>query len=346
MTGRHKIIPIFVPHKGCPNDCIFCNQKKISGQIEEMTAQKIPQIIHTHLDTMEPNADIEIAFYGGSFTAIDLSIQESFLAEAFRYMSDGRISQIRVSTRPDCISEENLSMLWNYGVRTIELGVQSLNDEVLRASCRGHDASCVLQASALIKDMGFILGIQTMTGLPGDTKETCLETAEKVIQIAPDIVRIYPVLVIKGTELERQFQNGLYKPQSIEEAVELCAQLLEMYESNHIKVIRIGLQATDQIRDGSGSDVVAGPVHPAFRQLVESRLMLGRIEAAIVKQGLAGAGRVTIQTGKTNISNVIGQNRSNIQYLQERYAIGNIKVLASEELSREIILNLSPVMLK
>lgn len=339
MTGRHKIIPIFVPHKGCPNDCIFCSQKKISGQIEEMTTKKIPQIIQTHLSTMGPNDEIEIAFYGGSFTAIDQSIQESFLAEAFRYMSDGRISQIRVSTRPDIINEENLRMLWKYGVRTIELGVQSLDDRVLRESCRGHNASCVVQASALIKHMGFILGIQTMTGLPGDTNKTCLETAEKVILISPDIVRIYPVLVIKGTELERQYHSGLYKPQNLEEAVALCAQLLEMYESNLIKVIRIGLQATEQIREGSGSDVVAGPVHPAFRQLVESRLMLIRIEADIKKQGLNGAACLTIHTGSSNISNVVGQNRSNIRYLKERYAIGHIKVLPQVELSRELILS-------
>lgn len=339
MIARYKIIPIFVPHKGCPNDCIFCNQKKISGQIEEMTTKKIPQIIETHLATMEPNDKIEIAFYGGSFTAIDQSIQESFLVEAFRYMSDGRISQIRVSTRPDSINEENLRMLWKYGVRTIELGVQSLDDKVLRKSCRGHDASCVVQASALIKHMGFVLGIQTMTGLPGDTNKPCLETAEKVIRISPDIVRIYPVLVIKGTELERQYRNGLYKPQSLEEAVELCAQLLEMYESNNIKVIRIGLQATDQIREGSGSDVVAGPVHPAFRQLVESKLMLIRIEAQIKKQGLGGTARLTIHTGSSNISNVVGQNRYNVRYLQWQYAIGNIKVLASEKLSRELILS-------
>ncbi len=339
MIARHKIIPIFVPHKGCPNDCIFCNQKKISGQIEEMTTKKIPQIIETHLATMEPDDEVEIAFYGGSFTAIDPSIQESFLAEAFHYTNNGRISQIRVSTRPDSISEENLSMLWKYGVRTIELGVQSLDDEVLRKSCRGHDASCVVQASALIKRMGFILGIQTMTGLPGDTNKSCLETAEKVIRISPDIVRIYPVLVIKGTELERQYHNGSYKPQSLEEAVDLCAQLLEMYESNHIKVIRIGLQATDQIRKGSGSDVVVGPVHPAFRQLVESKLMLLRIEAAIKKQGLSGAARLTIHTGSSNISNVVGQNRSNIHYLLSQYDIGNIRVSASEELSRELILS-------
>ncbi len=337
-TSRHKIIPIFVPHKGCPNDCIFCNQKKISGQIEDMSPQKIPQIIETHLATMEPEDNTEIAFYGGSFTAIDPSMQESFLSLASQYLSNAGITQIRISTRPDCIDEENLRMLWHYGVRTIELGVQSLEDEVLRASCRGHNAACVYEAAALIRRMGFMLGIQTMTGLPGDTDETCLRTARKVIRIAPSIVRIYPLLVIRGTELESQYLRGAYKPQSLEKAVALCAQLLELYEDNQIKVIRIGLQPTDTIREGSETDVVTGPMHPAFRQLVESRLMRGRLEAAIEKLGLAGTENLTIHTGISNISNVIGQNRSNIQYIKERYAIGQIKVLPQDTLSRELII--------
>lgn len=337
MNGKHKIIPIFVPHKGCPNDCIFCNQKKISGQIEDMTAQKIPQIIETHLATMDSDDKIEIAFYGGSFTAIDPYVQESFLSAASKYLSDTGITQIRISTRPDCIDNENLKMLWHYGVRTIELGVQSLDEEVLRKSCRGHDAACVYESAALIRNMSFALGIQTMTGLPGDSDETCLKTAEKVISIAPAIVRIYPVLVIRGTELESQYRRGLYRPQSLEEAVSLCAQLLELYEENQIKVIRIGLQPTDTIREGS--DVVAGPLHPAFRQLVESRLMRGRMEVAIEKQGLAGTQNITVCTGISNISNVIGQNRSNIIYLKERYNIGHIKVLPRADLTRELIIS-------
>jgi len=338
MSGRNKIIPVFVPHKGCPNDCIFCNQKKISGQIEEITAQKLPDIIDTYLATIKPGSNIEIAFYGGSFTAIDPFMQESFLKQAYSYISDGRVSQIRISTRPDCISEENLMMLWKYGVRTIELGVQSMDDNVLRASNRGHDAKCVYEASALIRRMGFSLGIQTMTGLPEDSVETCIESAKKVVTIAPDIVRIYPVLVIKGTELEKLYQSGLYVPQSLEEAVSLCAKLLELYEDNGIKVIRIGLQPTDTICEGKGSEVIAGPFHPAFRQLVESKLMCGRIESEIAKQGLAGAASIIIHTGMSNISNVTGQNRSNIKYLQERYNIGNIKVLAAQGLTREIFI--------
>jgi histone acetyltransferase (RNA polymerase elongator complex component) len=187
--------------------------------------------------------------------------------------------------------------------------------------------------------MGFTLGIQTMTGLPKDTDEACIESAKKVVSIAPDIVRIYPVLVIKGTELERLYRSGLYDPQSLEEAVSLCARLLDMYESNNIKVIRIGLQPTDAICEGPGSEVVAGPFHPAFRQLVESKLMCGRIEASILKQGLTGAERLIIHTGKRNISNVTGQNSSNIKYLKKHYKIGNIKVLATQGLTREILIS-------
>ena len=336
MNGKHKIIPIFVPHKGCPNDCIFCNQKKISGQVQEMTAEEIPRIIEAHLSTMKQNSRVEIAFYGGSFTAIDKSVQERFLIEASHYLSDKRITQIRLSTRPDCIDRDNLQMLWRYGVRMIELGVQSMDDEVLRASCRGHDKACVYRAASLIKSMGFKLGIQTMTGLPGDTRDKSLATAREVISMAPEIVRIYPVLVIKGTELERQYIKGNYLPQRLEEAVELCAELLKLYESSNIKVIRIGLQATANINEDSQSDVAAGPVHPAFRQLVESRLMLGKVETAIERQGLVGSPRLVIYTGVSNISNVVGQNKSNIEVLKRKYAIRDIKVSPCQQLSKEV----------
>jgi len=336
MKDECRIIPIFVPHKGCPNDCIFCNQKKISGQLQEMTAEEIPQIIEAHLSTMKQDSHIEIAFYGGSFTAIDKSMQESFLKEASPYLTKNRVAQIRLSTRPDCIDQDNLQMLWKYGVRTIELGVQSMDEEVLSASCRGHDAACVYSAASLIKNMGFKLGMQTMTGLPGDTRDKSLTTARKVISMAPEIVRIYPVLVIKGTELERQYIKGNYLPQRLEEAVELCAELLKLYESNNIKVIRIGLQATANINEDSQSDVAAGPVHPAFRQLVESRLMLEKVETAIERQGLAGSPRLVIYTGVSNISNVVGQNKSNIEILKRKYAIRDIKVSPCQQLSKEV----------
>lgn len=337
MSGKHVIIPIFVPHKGCPHDCIFCSQKKISGQLEEMTAEKIPKIIEEHLNTIQSNSFVEIAFFGGSFTAIDKAVQKSFLEKAAPYLADGRVSEIRLSTRPDNIDEEILELLQQYGVKTIELGVQSLDEEVLKASYRGHDAESVYKATAMIKEKGFKLGIQTMTGLPEDTREKCLNTAKQVISISPDIVRIYPVLVIKGTELERQFLSGSYIPQQLDEAVELCAELLELYEANNINVIRIGLQATENISEGADSEVSAGPFHPAFRQLVESKLMLKRIEGLIESQKLADTKTLIISTGKSNISNVIGQRHSNIEYLKKKYSIPSIKVKDNENLHREII---------
>lgn len=302
-----------------------------------MTSEKIPHIVEAHLKTIQPGTFVEIAFYGGSFTAIDQSVQKSFLEKTAPYLSDGRVAEIRLSTRPDNIDGEILELLQRYGVRTIELGVQSLDEEVLKASYRGHDTASVYEAAALIKGRGFKLGIQTMTGLPGDTREKCLNTARQVISLSPDVVRIYPVLVIRGTELERQYISGTYIPQKLDEAVEICAELLELYEDNGINVIRIGLQATENISEGSESEVAAGPVHPAFRQLVESKLMLGRMEAMIEKQGFAGAQELLITTGISNISNVVGQRRANIEYLETKYNIGSIKIKGNENLHREII---------
>ncbi|HPV02525.1 MAG TPA: radical SAM protein [Clostridiales bacterium] len=337
MRKKHVIIPIFVPHRGCPNDCIFCNQKKISGQIEEMTPDKIHETVDAHLATAGEDAFVEIAFYGGSFTAIEMEQQEEFLRHAFSYVKAGKVSEIRVSTRPDRIDREILGLLKLYGVRTIELGVQSLDDDVLRASLRGHDSAVVFRAARLIKDAGFRLGIQIMTGLPGDTREKCLETARKVISMKPDLVRIYPVLVIKGTGLEKLMEKGEYMPQSLEEAVDLCAELLRLFEDNGINVIRVGLQPTENIREGSGSDVVAGPVHPAFRQLAQSRVSLKRIEEMIESQNLSGAQELIIRTGNSNVSDVVGQKRSNIRALKDKYGFMAVRVAADPELSGEII---------
>ncbi len=302
-----------------------------------MTIEKIPRIIEEHLKTTKKGSFVEIAFYGGSFTAIEMDLQESFLKQAYKYISSGKASEIRISTRPDCINPEILMMLKKYGVRTIELGVQSLDDQVLKASYRGHNADVVYNSCELIKNMNFRLGIQTMTGLPGDTREISIDTAKKVISLAPELVRIYPVLVIKGTGLERLMKSGLYTPQKLDEAVELCGQLLQMYEDKGIKVIRIGLQPTENIREGIDSDVVAGPIHPAFRQLVESRLALTRIENIIVSEGLQEATEIIIQTGISNISNVVGQKKSNIKYLKNNYGFKSIKIIPVAEASGKIV---------
>jgi len=321
---KHVIIPIFIPHKGCPFDCIFCNQKKISGQMDEVSESSVRAVIESHLNTISRGSLIEIAFFGGSFTGIDREEQIRYLEIANEYIQNGPVGSIRLSTRPDYIDDDILTYLKKYNVSVIELGVQSLDREVLEKSNRGHSIEDVLTSSKKIKDKGFSLGIQTMIGLPGDSFEKAVDTAKKVVELAPDIVRIYPTLVVKGTYLERLYNTGQYKPLSLEEAVDLCAVLMEIYESNHINVIRVGLQPTDNICDGG--DVVAGPFHPAIRQLVESRRALKDIEEIIVKNKLTGKKTLAILADKKDVSVIIGQKKSNIKYLKERYNYEEIKV--------------------
>lgn len=324
MAGKHIVIPIFIPHKGCPFDCIYCNQKNISGQKDEINEDKMISIIESHISSACEDAYIEIGFYGGSFTGIEREEQYKYLETANKYIKKGRVKGIRLSTRPDYISEEILDYLNEYSVRAIELGVQSLDDEVLKKSCRGHSAQDVYNASGLIKEKGFILGIQTMIGLPGDSKEKALLTSQKVVELKPDILRIYPTLVVKDTYLEKMYTKGEYTPLELDEAVELCAKLLDIYEENNINVIRIGLQPTESINEGG--DVVAGPFHPAFRQLVESRLALNIIEKAIIEKNLSKKSCITICTDRKKISNVVGQKRKNVDYLRKKYNYDKIIV--------------------
>ena len=343
MAEKHYIIPVFVPHKGCPHDCIFCNQKKISGQTVEMTSVKMRQIIEAHLNTIKHGNDIEIGFYGGSFTGMEKAKQIEFLAVANEYVRDGRISKIRLSTRPDYIDPSVLEYLKSYNVGTIELGVQSLDDEVLKASCRGHTSEAVFAASGLIRKYGFSLGIQTMTGLPRDNREKAVNTAKKVISLAPALVRIYPVLVIRGTYLEALLRQGLYNPPTLDETVDLCSELLELYRKSNINVIRIGLQPTEDI--SKGAEVAAGPFHPAFRQLVESRLAFKRMEEKIKALGEDMPPRILITTGPGNISNITGQKRKNIIDLKAKFKLEKITVISDPALGREIFISFSPDLL-
>ncbi|HPD00036.1 MAG TPA: radical SAM protein [Acetivibrio sp.] len=324
METKHIIIPIFIPHKGCPFDCIYCNQKKISGQIDEMTEEKMVSEIESCLSTAGNDAYVEMAFYGGSFTGIEKSEQLKFLKIANEYIKKDKIKAIRLSTRPDYINGDILDYLKEYKVRTIELGVQSLDNEVLEKSCRGHSQEVVFDSSKLIKEYGFVLGIQTMIGLPGDTDEKALETAKKVVGLKPDLLRIYPTLVIKDTYLEKMYNKGEYTPLNLEDAVALCAKLLRIYRENNINVIRIGLQPTESI-NGNG-DVVAGPFHPAIRQLVESKLALSIIEEIIEQNNLSKKSSLTIGTSRKRISDVVGQKRSNVNYLKEKYGYESVMV--------------------
>ncbi|MEG6614736.1 radical SAM protein [Pseudoclostridium thermosuccinogenes] len=333
MKSRHIVIPVFVPHKGCPFDCIYCNQRTISGQIREMTMQEMQKIIEDNLSTVKDQDYVEIGFYGGSFTGIEKDRQIEYLETANRYVKAGKVKALRLSTRPDYINAEILEYLKKYNVATIELGVQSLDQEVLDKSCRGHSVEDVIKASGMIREYGINLGLQTMIGLPGDNAEKDIDTARKVIALKPDIVRIYPTLVIKGTYLEKMYNEGKYKPLSLEDASSICAELLDMYEANGINVIRVGLQPTDNINEDM--DVVAGPFHPAFRQLVESKRLLWRMEKQIKEKNLEGREEIIIYAGKEKISDVIGQKRANINYLAKTY---NFKrILVKENNSLDII---------
>lgn len=295
-----------------------------------MTASKMREIVELHLSTNTRDVHKEIAFYGGSFTGIPKEEQLEFLKIAYEYFKAGKINGVRLSTRPDYINTEILSYLKDFNVTTIELGVQSMDDEVLAKSCRGHSSQDAITASMLIKDKGFILGIQTMLGLPGSDRKKELYTAKRVVKLLPDFVRIYPTLVIKDTYLEKLYSEGKYLPLSLEETVDICAELMDIYDENNIRVIRIGLQPTDNINEGQ--DVVAGPFHPAIRQLVDSRRILKEIEDFISRNGYDNKDSITIASDLRNISTVVGQKKENIKSLKRKFGFKKVNIEVDDDL--------------
>lgn len=321
---KHQyIIPIFVPHLGCPNDCIFCNQKSISGQKKNMTKEEAKNIIDNYLKNLnDSDALIEIAFFGGSFTAINEELQNELLELAYTYVKSGQVESIRISTRPDYIDKNILKRLKKYKVKTIELGVQSANDFVLKRANRGHTFEDVKKASKLIRWYGFRLGHQMMVGLPESTRQDEINTAKALIKLKPKMVRIYPVLVVKNTKLEKEYENGIYKALPLPQAVETCKQLVRMFSDKNIDIIRVGLQNTDEISDPSSekSEVVAGPYHPAFRQLVESGLWYDAIVEKIKKLNVK-VKEVQVTVNPLDVNNVIGHKKDNVLKLKEFYDV-------------------------
>lgn len=320
---KQYIIPIFVPHLGCPNDCIFCNQKSISGQKKNMTKEEAKKIIDDYLENIKnEDAQIEIAFFGGSFTAIEVEKQEELLGLAYKYIENGQVESIRISTRPDSIDKETLKRLKKYKVKTIELGVQSANNYILKRSNRGHTFEDVKKASKLIRRYKFDLGHQMMVGLPESTKIDEINTAKALIKLRPKMVRIYPVLVIKNTKLEEEYKEGKYEPLPLVQAVETCKELVEMFVKKKIDVIRVGLQNTDEITnpEEKTSEVVAGPYHPAFRQLVESSLWYDAIVAKIKKLNVK-VKEVEVTVNPADSNNVIGHKKENVIKLKDTYDV-------------------------
>lgn len=331
---KQYIIPIFVPHLGCPNDCVFCNQKSISGQTKQVTKEDVKNIIEEHLKYIKKDSKVEVAFFGGSFTGIEEEKQEELLAAAYEYIKQKKVDSIRISTRPDYIDKKILKRLKKYKVKTIELGVQSANDYILKKAGRGHTFEDVVKASKLIRWYGFDLGHQMMVGLPESTTVDEINTAKQLIKLKPKMVRIYPVLVIKNTKLEKDYNEGKYKALTVTQAVEVCKELVKLFVKKHIEVIRIGLQPTDTITnpEEDKSEVVAGPFHPAFRQLVESGMWYDVIVEKI-KQLNTKVKEVVVTVNPADVNNVIGQRKDNIKNLREVYDVDLI-VKADEKIKQ------------
>ncbi len=305
MIKNHANISVFVPHLGCPNKCSFCNQHYIARTSSLPNADTVKNAVETAVNSKNYNAaNTEIAFFGGSFTAIDRVYMLCLLKAAFVFVQNGTVSGIRISTRPDCIDGEILEILKKYGVTAIELGAQSMCDEVLSLNMRGHTAADVVKASKMIKQYGFSLGLQMMTGLYGDTDEKALETAKKIIELKPDTVRIYPTIVLEDTLLADLFKVGKYIPQGLNNAVELCSELLNMFRKGNINVIRTGLHTIDEEK------YVAGPWHPAFKELCDSAFYLKKAKEMIDQKG-----DYLIEVNSSEISKMIGQKRENIKNL-------------------------------
>ena len=308
---KHSNISIFVPHNGCPNACTFCNQREITGQ----SYQPVPQDVINAVNIARQYSDTkntEIAFFGGSFTAIPRDYMLSLLEAAYPFVKSGEFYGIRLSTRPDCINEEILDILKSHGVTAIELGTQSMCDDVLTANKRGHSALDSVNASLLIKKYGFSLGLQMMTGLYKSSDEKDIYTAHKIADLQPDTVRIYPTIVMRGTELAQLYQNGLYTPQTLETAVPLCAELLQFFEEKHINVIRLGLHDSDSLKQ----NMLAGAYHPAFRELCESEILFQNTLSLLKSHGIS-SGTVEFSVNPKSISRFIGQKKCNLQKLTD-----------------------------
>lgn len=314
---RKGNISIFVPHNGCPQQCSFCNQKTITGKEKQPTPDDVRSAAETALK--RKGFQYEIAFFGGSFTAIDREYMLSLLKAACEYVDGDRVTGIRISTRPDFIDEEILTILKQYKVSSIELGAQSMDDEVLTANKRGHSSDDVVKASNLIKDFGFELGLQMMTGLYKDTDEKAVETAKKIIALNPDTVRIYPTVVLKGTYLAQLFEDEIYKPQTVDDAANLCTKLVPMFEEKGIRVIRLGLHSSPDIK----KNMAAGAFHDSFGEIVQSRYMLNKI----LKYPPAS---YEIMVHSKSVSKLKGQQKRNIYFLMEEGY--SIKVTVNDKL--------------
>ncbi len=332
MSARAQILPVFVPHLGCMHACVFCNQRRISGAQSPAKPEDVKNLTAQSAAFLPQGGKRQLAFYGGSFTAIPEKEQEALLSAAKEALNRGEIDAIRLSTRPDAIDDAVLARLRRYGVGTVELGAQSMDDEVLRQSGRGHTAADVARASALVRAAGFELILQMMTGLPGSDDEKDVETARRLIALKPDGVRVYPTVIVKDTPLYDMWRSGAYREHTVEDAVRVCAVIVPLFEAAQIPIIRLGLNPTEEL---SGGAAVAGAYHPALGELVKSRVLLNKARALL--QTAAPGSRVTITVGKGKTSQMTGQKRENLRRLTEEFRLAGLRVRENPAEGGEIL---------
>lgn len=322
------VIPVFIPHRGCPHHCLFCNQEKISGQPGGEPLPAVTATIDQWLARSPGHAEVQVAFYGGSFTCLPLDDQLAMLTAVQPYLADNRVGCIRLSTRPDCVDGEVCRLLKEFRVGVVELGVQSMSDRVLAASRRGHGSAQVRTAAACLREAGFAVGVQLMPGLPGETRRSFLRGIDEVILLQPDFVRLYPVLVVKDSGLERLYLQNSYRPLSLNEAVALTGRAYIKLAASGIKIVRMGLQPTVSLVES----IVAGPFHPAFGELVQSRVWLNKLRAALAR--LQPGEHLAIHISHRDMSAVTGVGKHNINRLEQLGFAGRFTIVPEKSMER------------
>ena len=324
------IIPVFIPHQGCPRQCLFCNQISISGQQMQAVRDEeyVSQTIVTWLNRSRPHDTVQVAFYSGSFTCLAKSRQEQLLDAVQPFLRSGRVHSVRLSTRPDCVSEPVCDFLLTKGVQTVELGVQSLDDLVLTASLRGHSAQQSLDAARLLKEKGLQLGIQLMPGLPGETTRSFVATVQQVVELQPAFVRLYPTLVVEGSGLAVSYRKKEYCPLSMNRALALCCMAKERLDKAGVTIIRMGLQASKSLED----ELLAGPYHPAFGEMVTGRVWFRRVRRLLAACPVDK--KVRLQISSRDMSTFVGQKRVNMKRLDTLNMLARLELTTDKNMQR------------
>ena len=329
--ARRSIIPLFVPHLGCPKQCVFCDQKRISGSLLPARAADVRAALDAAAD--RGARDAQLAFYGGSFTAVPERLQNELLDAVQAYIDRGVIASIRLSTRPDAVDGGTLARLRGYRVETVELGSQSMDDGVLEASGRGHSAADTVRAAELVRTAGLRLVLQMMTGLPGSSDEKDVETARRIAALGPDGVRIYPTVIVRGTPLYDMWRAGQYREHTVADAVRVCADILPVFEAAGIPVIRLGLNPTQEL---SGGQAAGGAYHPALGELVRSECL--RREAMELLRDVPPGSAVTLGAAPERVSALIGQHRANVEAIRRGKGLRELSVKPCAQAGKAIVL--------